>query len=265
MRHTVIIAARKSDHQSSWGEAFASGIRRHGWSAVLTEDPEPCDLLVFWGVRKGAQIRAQKKAGGEVCILERGYIGDRFKWTSVSFGGGLNGHGEFRGPLEDPSRWKTHFDGLMRPWRERRDGYALIMGQVPGDMSLDGLRPRRVWQSTAEELQRKGYDVRFRPHPLAGDVRLNGVPNINGDLQAALDGAAMVVGINSNATVDSVLAGVPTVTLDDRAMAWPVTGHEPEFPPAPDRTEWAYGMAWTQWQMEELASGACWDAVGSVL
>ena len=257
----VIVAAQHAAHQQTFGGAFAAGLRRHGWEVEISTIYKPADMVVFWGVRKQDCIMAQRRHG-EVCILERGYVGDRFAWTSVSFGGGLNGRGEFRGPLDDASRWRRHFSGLMQPWR-RQDGYALIMGQVLNDMSMSGLRPKDIWSKAAADLAALGTDVRFKPHPKdRRQTHLPGVNGASGDLGAALAGASLVVTINSNSGVDAVLAGVPTVTLDAGAMAWPVTSHRIGDVLMPDRERWAHALAWKQWLPEEMASGECWEAVG---
>lgn len=253
----------RSPHQCDWGGAFAEGLRRHGHIAEIRRDPAPCDLLVLWGVRREADIRLQKTAGGQVCILERGYIGDRFNWTSVSFGGGLNGHGEFRGPFEDGSRWDRLFAPFMKDWSERK-GPAVIMGQVLADMSLRGLKPLQMWSEAATELKALGWDVRFRGHPLANGFGLPGVDSIGGPLDEVLGRAGLVVTINSNTGVDSVLAGVPAITMDDRAMAWDVTGHSADEVVRPDRTAWARAMAWKQWSLDEMRSGECWAATGEL-
>lgn len=261
----VIVAADRAEHQQVWGGAFAEGLRRHGWEAVVQRSPAPADLLVLWGVRNQPAIAA---ATGEVCILERGYLGDRFAWTSVSFGGELNGRATFRGPFEDRGRWDRHFASLMKPWSQRA-GYALLLGQVPGDMSLRpvGGRLDGWYRTTAAKLQRLGYGVRFRPHPLAyrrgGSSMVIGARTIGGSLDEALAGAAFAVSFNSNSAVDAVLAGVPTIAVDEGSMAWAVTGHEIAPPPMPDRADWAARLAWCQWSREEMASGDCWAAVGA--
>lgn len=257
-----IVASRRADYQCDWGAAFLAGLRSHGIQAEISERPEPADLQVFWGVRKQEAIKAQLAAGGEVCILERAYLGDRFAWCSVSFGGGLNGRGRFYGPFHDGSRWDRHFAHLLQPWRSRPHGYALILGQVPTDMSLQGINPTAIWRKTADRLIEAGYRVKLRPHPQAPYVGLHGVEIAGGSLSQAFEGAALAVGINSNSTVESVLAGVPTITLDDRAMAWPVTGHDVREIITPVREAWAQRLAWCQYSLEEIRSGYCWECVG---
>lgn len=257
----------RQNHQHGWGSAFVEGLQRHGWEAELAPAYRPADLVAFWGVRQRESIAEQRRVG-EVCILERGYIGDRLAWTSVSFGGGLNGRATFRGVSSDPGRFERHFAGLMRPWRAAR-GYTLLIGQVPGDMSLVSVKGSLAawYRDTAMGLRRLGHDVRFRPHPMAvgarrGDRGPDDVPVLGGTLEDALAGAALVVTFNSNTAVDAVLAGAPAVANDIGSMAWPVTTHRiDEAPIRPDRTEWAARLSWCQWSLAEMRSGECWAAV----
>lgn len=254
---TAVIVTTKAVHQTTWGRAFKAGLERHGWKVSMEPLYKAADLVVFWGVRRGGDIAVQRRHGA-VCILERGYVGDRHEWTSVSFGGGLNGRGKFYGPFQDASRWEKHFAGLMKPWRST-DGYALVLGQVPTDMSLIGTDGPKFWAYAQEELRKQGFEVRFRPHPLADRP---GTPKAGPSIEQDLAGARFAVAWNSNSTVDAVLAGVPSITMDEGAMAWPVTGHALEMPPAPDREAWAHALAWKQWRLDEMQSGYCWEFVG---
>lgn len=263
MKRAIIIANERAEHQKSFGGAFAAGLERHGWSVSVRNDPGKCDLLVMWGARRADRVRAQLGAGGQICVLERGYIGDRFAWTSVSFGGGLNGRGIFRGPFHDGSRWERHFAHLMRPWRMSADGYALIMEQVPGDTAVVNV-DLPTFYSDARCAFQSTMPVKMRPHPNInprhGEAAIAGA---RASLKQDLAGAAIAVTWNSNSAVDAVLAGVPTIAMDKGSMAWDVTGHGLKRPPLPDRTAWAHALAWKQWTREELASGYCWEHVGS--
>jgi len=261
-----VVARPGSQHQTSWGGAFAEGLRRHGWTVEIGQVARAADLLVLWGVRNTGAIDTQRRAGGEICILERGYLGDRFKWTSVSFGGGLNGRAEFRGTSACSGRFLSNFGHLLKYWRPR-DGYALLVGQVPGDMSLAAVGGRldRWYAQTAAELTGLGYDVRFRAHPEAVKRRYRdtvGLKVIGGTLAEAIEGAALVVTYNSNTGVESVLSGTPTMAADFGSMAWDVTSHLPGDVLMPAREDWAARLAWKQWTLEEIASGECWVRVG---
>lgn len=264
-----VLARRASYHQAELGGAFAEGLERHGWAVDVGETWRPSDLLIVWGVRRTIDIAAQRRHGGAIVVLERGYIGDRFAWTSVSFGGGLNGRAEFRGAKEDGARFEKHHGHLMRDW-QHRDGYALLIGQVPNDMSLAPVKGRLDgwYRETAAALKAAGWDVRFRPHPVALEKRVGGdvpgVPTIGGTLDEALAGAGVVVTFNSNTAVDAVLAGVPAITVDEGSMAWPVTGHEISDVLRPDRGAWAARLAWCQYSDAEMRSGECWAAVNGL-
>jgi hypothetical protein len=262
MKRAIVIARERAEHQQSFGGAFAKGLERHGWSVSVRTEPAKCDLLVMWGARRADRMRQQLGAGGEICVLERGYVGDRFAWTSVSFGGGLNGRGVFRGPLTDPSRWEKHFAHLMQPWRSAADGCALIMEQVPGDTAVMNVDLPRFYDDARAAFAPK-MPVRVRLHPNVnpghGAVALAGA---RASLMQDLAGARVAVTWNSNSGVDAVLAGVPTIAMDKGSMAWDVTGHALTMPPMPDRTAWAHALAWKQWTREELESGYCWEMVG---
>jgi len=208
----------------------------------------------------------QKLMRGQVIVLERGYVGDRMKWTSVSFGGKLNGRGEFRGVRDDPSRFEQNHGELMKPWRRSEEKIALLIGQVPGDMSLVNANMPQWYFQTAARLQDVGYRVIFREHPQAVAVgkriRIPGVENSVGNLVSALDQVSLCVTYNSNSAVEAVLAGVPTITADQGSMAWEVTSHDVGGDPIfPDRSLWAARLAWKQWTDREMRSGTCWEVV----
>jgi hypothetical protein len=229
----------------------------------MVDSPEPADLLVIWGIRRQDAIARQKAADGEVCVLERGYLGDRFAWTSVSFGGGLNGRGEFRGPHEDGTRFDRLFGHLMQPW-DTSGGYALIIGQVPGDMSIKGVDIEAFYQQSAKALRKHGFpDVRFRSHPKAGPARgVAGITQIGGTLAEAMAGAAVVMTFNSNTGAEAALFGKPVIAMDRGSMAWPIAGHQVTEIITPDRAAWAHRLAWCQWSKDEMLSGECQEAIG---
>jgi hypothetical protein len=263
MKRAIVIANERAEHQQSFGGAFAKGLQRHGWNVSVRTEAEKCDLLVIWGARRSDRIRHQLGVGGEICVLERGYVGDRFIWTSVSFGGGLNGRGVFRGALTDPSRWERHFAHLMQPWRTPSDGYALIMEQVPGDTAVMRVDLPRFYGEARAAFEPK-MPVRLRPHPNVHPTHgARAIGAARASLAQDLAGARVAITWNSNSAVDAVLAGVPTIAMDRGSMAWGVTGHALAMPPMPDRSAWAHALAWKQWTRDELESGACWEHVGA--
>lgn len=258
MKRATLLTRAQLPHQAEWAVAFAAGLQRHGWQTEITNRYEPADLLVAWGVRHTDPFDRQRQRGGEICVLERGYIGDRMEYSSVSFGGQLNGRATFRGPFREPSRFERDFGHLMKAWRPTFEGYALLIGQVEGDASVRGLDLHAFYVDAMAKLEGAGFKVKFRPHPVAAAR----VGKQVAPLEADLAGARLVVTLNSNTAVESVLAGVPTIAMDQGSMAWPVTGHDlPTRPGRPDREPWAHRLAWCQWRKDEMADGTCWAAI----
>jgi hypothetical protein len=264
MRKALIITNERAEYQKSWGLAFGEGLKRHGWAVeVAPEAGKRCDLLVMWSARRVDRTERQKARGGEVCVLERGYLDNRFGWTSVSFGGGLNGRAVFRGPFEDGSRWEKNFAHLMKPWRATKGDYALILQQITGDIAVENVNLPRFYQKASSAFS-PYMNVRVRAHPNVNPRRHTPqqMAEARRKLGSDLAFASLAVTWNSNSGVDAVLAGIPTIAMDQGSMAWGVTGHELKPPPKPDRTAWARALAWKQWRREEMLSGDCWAAVG---
>lgn len=244
---------------------MACGLARHGIeTATFGGMPDPAsDFCTVWGWRAGERIRA----GGydkPILVMERGYIGDRWQWTSLGWDG-LNGRARWNAAKDDGERfWKNH--GHLACGWEKHDGYVLLIGQVDGDMALRGVNFGAWAKGCVSSLEARGLDVRFRPHPEA--IRRGQTPpvtsgqHVGGDLRDALAGASFVVTWNSNTGVDAVLAGVPAVTMDEGAMAWPITSHSIDAPlVTPDRSQWFRDMAWRQWTLSEFEDGSAWEVV----
>lgn len=252
-------------HATSLLSAFQKGLARHGLKSEWLYDKsyKPSDLAIIWGMRFPNVIEGQKQNSSDFLVMERGYIGDRTKFTSIGFNG-LNGRAEFHAVNMPSDRWGKHgFQALMKPWDDA-GLYILLIGQVDGDNSVKGRINMKQWLSeTACQLNDNfpAINIVFRPHPLSRQGYLvKGTSKSHGSLADDLYRARMCVTFNSNTGVDAVLAGTPTVTLDRGAMAYDVTSHDlTDWPTKPDRTQWAYDMAYKQWTEEEIANGDAWD------
>lgn len=259
----VALHVNNSAHQKSHVEWMAEGLARHGVETETAEFnvPGPADVAIIWGWKQRAVI----DRGGPVLVMERGHLQPRMEFTSL----GWNGLG-YRAtyPAGDESRWRKHW-GKMAEWKHY-GRYALLIGQCAGDASLWGVNFDQWAQDCTDGLTGLGYSVVYRPHPLMvrggylwhpkGSALSTGL--LDDDLQKAL----LCVTYNSTAGVEAVLAGVPTVTVDEGAMAWPVTTHRIDTAPQwPDRWQWAADLAWCQWNEQEIRSGEAWDAVRQVM
>lgn len=211
--------------------------------------------IACWGWKRGSIAREN---GHEVLVMERGYIGDRFKYSSLGWNG-LNNHATFPAyPDDGGARFREH-GGVIKPWKKCGD-YILILGQVKGDASLKGQDITGWYCDVAERAKNiYGLPVYFRPHPESrrrgGYCSIDGIENMKGSLQEAMDGALFTIAYNSNSCIDSVLAGVPCYAGDKGTMAWDLCMKDLSEIVTPDREKTVHQIAWTQWTLEEIQSG----------
>lgn len=251
----TVIANPRAAHQRTHQDALIEGFKTHGIESITAANHYAIKskFVACWGWKIGKQLRA---AGHEVLVMERGYIGDRFNWSSLAWNG-LNGYGDFPEIECSGERFREHF-GLL-PWLREGD-FVLIMGQVPGDESLKG-RDLQRWYEDAARIARTVYKkpVKFRPHPEAirkgHKQKIAGCENCVLPLSDSLEFAHVVITYNSNSAVDAVIRGIPAITYDRGAMAWAVSGKTIGERVTPCRQAWANALAWKQWTIEEIASG----------
>lgn len=257
MTKIKILARTSSLHQSEHARAMALGLSEIGVDSKIVSYPHELDTryVAVWGWRQGKELRER---GHDVLVMERGYIGDRFKYTSLGWNG-LNGYATFPSYEYDAgNRFRDH-GGIIKPW-SKEGHYTLIMGQVRNDASLKGLDLTSWYQDIADSIRKeRQIDVRFRPHPESvrrgGYTNIPGIENISGSLEEALSGSLFTVAYNSNSCLDSILAGKPCLAGDKGTMAWDLCMRGIKKISYPERESTVHRIAWTQWTLGEIASG----------
>lgn len=251
----TVISSHRAAHQLSHQAAMVEGLRKIGIEAIESFSAQSVNTkhVACWGWRLGKSLRER---GHEVLVMERGYIGDRFKYTSLGWNG-LNGHATFpEYPDDGGERFREH-GGIIEPIKSGK--YALILGQVRNDASLQGKDISSWYSAVAKQISAMGIPVYFRPHPegkrRGGYSHITGVKNLSGDLHDALAGAKFTVAFNSNSCLDSVLYGVPCYAGDRGTMAYDLCMKDLSIPEIPDREKIAHSIAWKQWTIEEISSG----------
>lgn len=253
--------------------AFVAGLRRHGiepecrnLSLLRGAADVDADLAVCWGYRADGLIRRQKETGRHLLVLERGYVGDRMQWTSTRFDG-LNGRGWCPPAPDSGERFERYFS--MKPWDTTTGDLVLLVGQVRWDTATANVDlPAWYTDMVAQARHFWGYlPLVFRPHPNINGRhdRVSGVPVLRGELDDALERAALVITWNSNVGVLAALAGCPVIAMDEGSMAWPVASQQMAIVRTPDRSRWAADLAWSQWRLDELADGLAWEHLASGL
>jgi len=259
-----IVLLDDNAHASPYIEAFGRGLTRHGqdFSRQVGGAPPDADLVVFWGHRKLMVINKQRAAGHDYLVMERGYVGARFEYTSLGFNG-LNGRADFLNDTVPDDRLYL-FINLMRRWRGLKGRYWAIMGQVAGDASLAGCDIYNWYQDIIADIKgRSTQPIVFRPHPLSRQYSSPmGSSLRTGRLSDILADAKAVITYNSNSGVDAILAGVPTMAQDRGSMAYAVACHKFEDladTGEPDRKTWLQRLSYCQWSSAEIADGIAWQ------
>ena len=243
-------------HQKEWAERIAQGLKRQGIQ-VGDSEMKGADFGVTWGVRNRLPFHAHP----HVLVMERAYLGDRFRWLSMGWDG-LNGKANFCNQDVPSDRWER----FWRPLPESRGNGVLIIGQVAGDMATAGVDLNAWAQKVAQGLDRSGVAWRYRAHPEA--IKRNQkqpFPSDNRPLDDAIASCDRVITYNSNVGVLAAMAGKRVTVENDGAMAYEVAGKGWQADqPLGDRDEWGRKLAYCQWLPEELSSGEFWPTLKRV-
>lgn len=265
MKITCFVAPRAT-HQIGTAQKFIKGIERHNIKAILTNPCRPdydSDLVLTWGLRNAMRVRGN--SGKDFLLMERSYFEDRFEWISLGYNG-LNNRGEFYNKNMPDDRWKKYFnDGRMKEWNPNGD-HVLLTLQIKGDNSLNHVNVN--YQKIINEIKKNtDLPIYVRDHPQRKNTwgKLSGVhiADCNIPIIEAVRNAKVVVTINSNSGVDSILEGTPVINIDHGSMVWDLAMQN-DFsmiasPPMPDRMQWAHNTSYCQWLPHEIENGDAWE------
>ena len=211
------------DHHKKWVEAFALGLVAYGgetFSLTTSHDAigiiEPhTDLVVFWSMNWPAVITYCRKNNIPFICLEMGYI-DRNNFTSVNLNG-HNGRSQLKVPANDlrskKYNWKSYTQKAI-------GDKIVIMGQIPGDKSLEGADVHKWGYETYKKYEKKGLDVYYKPHPLDRSEIPYNMDRFEGSLEETFKEAGMVITYSSNSAVDCWVNGVIATAHSPVSMVW---------------------------------------------
>ena len=233
MASVAIHASASIKWQRTAVDCFKHGLKRLGIDAEVTDnryrisDHAICLGTTLWGA---------VEATGSYLLIDRASVGDPDYVSLVWNGHGRRGDHKVPQGIDD-TRWCSLGFGAL-PWRD--DGEKdVLCGQTetwsPNYKDLD------AWYSQVQATH-------FRRHPAGNNP--TGLPEVHdwSDVRQSIT-------LNSSVAVDTVLLGIPTVTMDAAAMAWDVTSHAPGEIVKPDRSAWLKWLAWTQWSWREIDRG----------
>jgi hypothetical protein len=238
-------------------EAFAAGLEACGYTVVQAVPLRPRlgDVLVIWNrYRDNARAADRFEAAGlPVLVAENGYLGNDFagsRWYAIARNQ-HNGAGTWE--VGGPERWDS-LGVPLQPWRPP-DGETIILPQR--GIGPPGVAMPADWPSrTLDKLKAHGIRARIRPHPGQGPA----LP-----LEVDLSNASRVVTWGSGAAIKALAWGCETFADFSEWIARPaalpvsalIEGHSKRDDAA--RLAVFRRLAWAQWRLDEIASGAAFE------
>lgn len=239
-------------------DAFATGLAACGYQVVFEPSrPLASDVLVIWNRYGANEERAAKweAAGARVIVVENGYLGRDGAGRQL-YALALFGHnGEGRWPVDEGDPPERPPAPPSAPWREGRPEAPLIILAQRGIGSAAMASPLRWHEEAARELRRlTRRAIRVRRHPSMGGPPL---PPLEQDIA---DAWACVIWASSGG-VRALVAGIPVFYAAPHwicAQAARRGFDRLEEPLCSDELRAAAlrRMAWAQWTVDEIASGA---------
>ncbi|MBB4006280.1 glycosyltransferase family protein [Allorhizobium taibaishanense] len=214
----------------------------------------------------------------------RSFYKFKHHYFRIGLDGTLPGDADFLNANSPSDRWDKQSAALgltLKPYRKAGE-HVLIIGQIPGDAAMRGMDVCQWLGATARSVRRlTDRPIIVRPHPgmknedfATLQAELAKVPNlqISGlDSLSSVDELARAhctICYTSSFALDSLLAGVPVITLSRFNIAAPVCSRRIEDvvdPPLPEREQLFYDIAYAHWTPEEIRSGEVWARFAPVL
>ena len=234
-------------------DAFMTGMEACGYRVErpASNAPRPDDVLVCWNRYGPSRNEAQRfeAAGVRVMVVENGLIGyDRHGWQLYQVAMRYhNGAGDWFVGTED--RW-SRLGVKVKPWRASGRRIVVCPQRIVGNDGVGMPKAPELWaKETVAELKRyTDRPIEVRLHP--GNVTPKPQPDWN-DLHA-------VVVWGSTAGLKAIVNGVPAFYLMPRWIGAPAARFgldRIEDPWIGDRGPMLHRLSWTQWTVDEIATG----------
>ncbi|KKM24512.1 hypothetical protein LCGC14_1604330, partial [marine sediment metagenome] len=188
-------------------------------------------------------------------IIDVGFIRcNKKKYLSIGVDN-FKRYAKFYNKNSSPDRWNS-FNLKIQPWR--KDGNRiLILGQrfCGYTLRIDKINIHKWYNNVFEQLSTiTNKSLYFKHHPSKerGKFESKQYKFIDSKLSLleCLKDVWCVVAYATNATIESVINGVPAITLSKRNMVYDLAGHslkDINNLPILDRTQWCNDLGYTQW------------------
>ena len=252
---------------------------------------EDIDLAVIFGsakdrenlhhtVRTSVINNARNYIVIETPLLNRTVVkASNHSFYRIGLNGFLSDSGEFNNADSSASR-QGLFNVTPKPFKDHSTGSILVLLQLPGDASLRESNHGEWLLETIESIREKTdreIIVRFHPGMSEkghenffkdiGKIVFMNYKNIvwsdgkSSSLAQDFEKTGVCVTYSSGSAIDSVIAGVPTITIDAGNFAYPISSKtlddldSPYIPTDQERQQWINNLSYCQWSREEMSRG----------
>ena len=259
---------------------------------IIDKEYSQCDLSIIMGSWKPREKDHHTVRNSVVensrcfMVVETALLGRKVfennKYFRIGINGFLNNSGVFNhGNYANDRLSKLGIS--WNGWKNNPDGNILLFLQLPGDASLRGISIY-AWAFSAIKKIRKHTNrtIVIRTHPMhnikdtdefykmIADLFLENISNVvvsNGKtvpLDNDLSSAFCTVAYSSGSSIDSILAGIPTIAVDAGNFAFEVSSNFFEDINSPKKeserviNQWLNKLSYSQWTIEEMFNGAAW-------
>lgn len=217
----------------------------------------------------------------ETPLLNR-LVGSTNTYHRIGINGFLNNHGRFY-ISNQPSDRRENLGIKWNGWNNKKDGYILLMLQLPGDASLRGINIYDWATQTISRIRKySSKKIVVRTHPAHNlkdtdeyykfsynlltkhkDVEFS--LGTEKTIQEDLDNAYCTIAYTSGSSIDSIIAGVPVLTGDPGNFAFEISSNYVEdienlkLAPNDVVEQWINNLAYSQWSVEEIKNGTAWN------
>ena len=213
--------------------------------------PEDADLYICWGHRNTEDMYEAFARGTVIVCLDRGYFdATRFQRFSISIQGVHGLSMPVDGTLALPPRQHPE----LQPWKT---GGEYVQIAAPGWSDTHWRTPSArlplSWMDDLVADAGRAFDkpVKIHWHPRACPEEMRGAP----PLEDTFDETYVSVVYQSLSAVQTVVAGVPSVALHKRCIAWPVAASTFERI-TPEREAWLHDLSHREYAMADDAEMA---------
>lgn len=242
------------------------------FARLIPEFPEMKDKCVFRAspinIYRTEIIKFANQNNKRLIFVDTGVLkcnrnrdGDKNNYFQVGFDC-IKGLGEYYNNDVPKDRYEKLNIKLL-PWRETNPN-ILIFGQLRFGIGSQHIDIHAWYRFCIRFLREHRYNAFYLEHPNVHEpfTHHNLKFKVIRNRELKYQDIGVTISFSSNAIVDAIINGIPSIAMSIISPAYNVCSHLLEDinnPQLFDREQWLSKLAYTQWQVTEMETGECWN------